>query len=44
VREGVTDVDAIVSRIYVGIGDALRPAARLTVEAHLEKLREDGAI
>jgi glyoxylase-like metal-dependent hydrolase (beta-lactamase superfamily II) len=43
-REGVTDVDAIVSRIYVGLGDALRPAARLTVEAHLEKLREEGAI
>jgi glyoxylase-like metal-dependent hydrolase (beta-lactamase superfamily II) len=44
VREGVTDVDAIVSRIYVGLGDALRPAARLTVEAHLEKLREEGVI
>jgi len=44
VRDGVTDVDAIVSRIYVGLGDAVRPAARLTVEAHLEKLREEGAI
>jgi glyoxylase-like metal-dependent hydrolase (beta-lactamase superfamily II) len=43
-RDGVTDVDAIVSRIYVGLTDAVRPAARLTVEAHLEKLREDGAI
>jgi glyoxylase-like metal-dependent hydrolase (beta-lactamase superfamily II) len=44
VRDGVTEVDAIVSRIYVGLSDAVRPAARLTVEAHLEKLREDGAI
>lgn len=43
-RDGVTDVDAIVSRIYVGLGDAVRPAARLTVEAHLEKLREEGLI
>jgi glyoxylase-like metal-dependent hydrolase (beta-lactamase superfamily II) len=44
VRDGVTDVDAIVSRIYVGLADAVRPAARLTVEAHLEKLREEGVI
>lgn len=43
-RDGVTDVDAIVSRIYVGLSDAVRPAARLTVEAHLEKLREEGVI
>jgi glyoxylase-like metal-dependent hydrolase (beta-lactamase superfamily II) len=43
-RDGVTEVDAIVSRIYVGLSDAVRPAARLTIEAHLEKLREDGAI
>ena len=32
---GVTDVDAIVSRIYPDLPSALRPAARLTVEAHL---------
>jgi glyoxylase-like metal-dependent hydrolase (beta-lactamase superfamily II) len=43
-RDGVTDVDAIVSRIYVGLSDAVRPAARLTVEAHLQKLAEDGVI
>ena len=43
-RDGVTDVDEIVSRIYVGLNDAVRPAARLTVEAHLEKLVEDGVI
>src|SRR5262249_50265270 len=35
-NDGVADVDAIVSRIYVGLSDAVRPAARLTVEAHLE--------
>jgi glyoxylase-like metal-dependent hydrolase (beta-lactamase superfamily II) len=28
VREGVTDADAIVSRIYVGLGDAVRPISR----------------
>jgi glyoxylase-like metal-dependent hydrolase (beta-lactamase superfamily II) len=43
-NDGVTDVDAIVSRIYVGLSDAVRPAARLTVEAHLEKLMEDGVL
>ena len=43
-RDGVTDVDAIVSRIYVGLTDAVRPAARMTVEAHLQKLAEDGVI
>jgi glyoxylase-like metal-dependent hydrolase (beta-lactamase superfamily II) len=43
-RDGVTDVDAIVSRIYVGLADGVRPAARLTVEAHLQKLAEDGVI
>jgi len=39
---GVTDVDAIVARIYPDLAESLRPAARLTIEAHLEKLREDG--
>jgi glyoxylase-like metal-dependent hydrolase (beta-lactamase superfamily II) len=39
---GIVDVDAIVSRIYPDLAEALRPAARLTVEAHLEKLRDDG--
>lgn len=39
--DGLTDVDAIVARIYPAIAAAVRPAARLTVEAHLEKLRED---
>lgn len=39
--EGTTDVDAIVSRIYPDVSAAVRPAARLTVEAHLEKIRDD---
>lgn len=39
--DGITDVDAIVARIYSNLAESLRPAARLTVEAHLEKLRED---
>src|SRR5688572_9293126 len=38
--EGVTDLDAIVTRVYADTPQALWPAARLTVEALLEKLRE----
>ena len=38
---GIVDVDAIVSRIYPDLAVQLRPAARLTVEAHLEKLRDN---
>ena len=38
------DVDAIVTRIYGELVDPVRRAARETVTAHLEKLREDGAI
>lgn len=41
-RDGLTDPDLMVDRIYAGLDDNLRQAARLTVEAHLEKLREDG--
>jgi glyoxylase-like metal-dependent hydrolase (beta-lactamase superfamily II) len=36
---GVTDVDAIVARIYPTLDPALHAAARMTVEAHLEKIR-----
>lgn len=36
---GIEDVDAMVSRIYPELSAELRPAARLTIEAHLEKLR-----
>jgi glyoxylase-like metal-dependent hydrolase (beta-lactamase superfamily II) len=41
---GITDLDAMVARIYPGLDEALRPAARLTVEAHLEKLRLEGQL
>jgi ribonuclease/clavin/mitogillin len=44
VVEGLRDPDAIVVRIYPDLLAAVRPAARLTIEAHLEKLREDGRI
>jgi hypothetical protein len=40
--DGVTDVDAIVARIYPDIAAGVRPAARLTVQAHIEKLRAEG--
>ena len=39
-NQGVTDLDAIVSRVYADTPEALWPAARLTVEALLEKLNE----
>lgn len=42
--DGIIDVDAMVARIYPGLNEAVRPAARLTVEAHLEKLRQEGRL
>lgn len=39
---GLTDPDAIVDRIYPGLDPSLRAAARATVEAHIEKLRDPG--
>jgi glyoxylase-like metal-dependent hydrolase (beta-lactamase superfamily II) len=41
-RDGIADPDAIVSRIYPDLAPGLHQAARATVEAHLQKLREDG--
>jgi glyoxylase-like metal-dependent hydrolase (beta-lactamase superfamily II) len=38
------DVEALVSAVYAGLPDALRPAARMTIQAHLEKLAEDGRL
>jgi len=40
--DGLTNPDAIVARLYPALPIALRPAARATVEAHVQKLREDG--
>ena len=41
--EGLSDPDAIVDRIYSGLDPTLRMAARLTIDAHLVKIREDAA-
>jgi glyoxylase-like metal-dependent hydrolase (beta-lactamase superfamily II) len=41
-QAGVTAVDAIVSRVYPDLPDGVRSAARLTVQAHLDKLKEEG--
>jgi glyoxylase-like metal-dependent hydrolase (beta-lactamase superfamily II) len=41
-ERGVTRVDDLVARIYPDLGLALVPAARQTIEAHLEKLRDEG--
>ena len=38
---GLTDPAAIVERLYPGLSSGLLAAARATVEAHIEKLRED---
>jgi glyoxylase-like metal-dependent hydrolase (beta-lactamase superfamily II) len=40
-NDGIADPDAIVLRVYPDLAPALRLAARATVEAHLEKIRED---
>ena len=42
--QGVVDVDAIVARLYPGLQAGLERAARLTVEAHLEKIHEDRGV
>jgi glyoxylase-like metal-dependent hydrolase (beta-lactamase superfamily II) len=43
-ESGLTRADEMIARIYPGLDEAVRPAAVATLEAHLEKLREDGAI
>jgi glyoxylase-like metal-dependent hydrolase (beta-lactamase superfamily II) len=40
-ESGVQTPSDIVARLYIGLPDALRDAARLTVEAHLGKIRFD---
>jgi glyoxylase-like metal-dependent hydrolase (beta-lactamase superfamily II) len=41
-RLGDRRIKAIVSRVYEGLTDELRPRARETVAAHLEKLEREG--
>ncbi len=41
---GITTADAIVDRLYAATADALKPAARQNVLAHLRKLEEDGRV
>jgi len=41
-RDGVTDVDEIVSCIYPDLPEPLRAAARATIDAHVLKLKDDG--
>lgn len=38
------DVEAIVARLYPALDEPLLKAARMTVQAHLDKLREDGRL
>jgi len=40
--DGIRDPDAIVARIYPDLAPGLHAAARATVEAHLQKLAEEG--
>ena len=42
--DGVADVAAIVGRLYPGLSPGLYSAARSTVEAHLQKLRDEGRL
>jgi len=42
--QGLTTIDDIVARVYADAPQALWPAASLTVEALLEKLRDDAAL
>lgn len=42
--EGLTEAEAITDRLYAGIAPDLRRGAAMTVEAHLEKLREEGRL
>jgi glyoxylase-like metal-dependent hydrolase (beta-lactamase superfamily II) len=42
--EGIETPDGIVARVYPDLAAELRLPARLTVEAHLEKLREEGRL
>jgi glyoxylase-like metal-dependent hydrolase (beta-lactamase superfamily II) len=43
-RAGVSAVDDIVARIYPDLPGGLKEPATQTIEAHLEKLREEGRV
>jgi glyoxylase-like metal-dependent hydrolase (beta-lactamase superfamily II) len=40
--EGLSDPEEVVRKLYPDLAPGLMPAARATVEAHIEKLRDDG--
>jgi len=40
--KGLVDPETIVAELYPGLAAGLAAAARATIEAHIEKLREDG--
>lgn len=44
IAKGLTTAEAIVDRAYPHLPDAMKPAARDTVEAHLRKLRDEGRL
>jgi ribonuclease/clavin/mitogillin len=41
---GISEVQALVRRIYVDIPESLYPAAGVSVEAHLRKLEKEGVV
>jgi glyoxylase-like metal-dependent hydrolase (beta-lactamase superfamily II) len=43
-QSGLRSAEAMVSRIYVGLADALVPMARESVIAHLHKLEDEGVV
>lgn len=42
--EGISSTEAITDRLYSGIAAGLRRAATMTVQAHLDKLRDEGRL
>ena len=41
-RDGVTDPELMLARIYPDLSPSLKTAALATISAHILKLREDG--
>jgi glyoxylase-like metal-dependent hydrolase (beta-lactamase superfamily II) len=42
--EGVTAFDEIIARVYPGLPEAIHPAAKQTIQAHVDKLTEEGRL